>query len=235
MVFFTVMACLPLMLAMIGLEKEHEELAAGRVAAHRRALPFFICLFLGLIIAFAFWFVVLPESVVANLFKVQIDTIRQISASVAGGAFTTGYFTQIFANNLKVLTFCVLFSFIYGAGAVFILTWNASVIGTAIGNSVRGALASLSGLTGLAGAAGYFHVFSLGLLRYLIHGIPEITGYFLGGLAGGMISVAVIKHQLSSENFAITLRNAMALVFLAVLCLIAAVVLEVFVSPAVPI
>ena len=35
------------------------------------------------------------------------------------------------------MAFCLLFSLIYGSGAIFILTWNASVLGTAIGNYIK--------------------------------------------------------------------------------------------------
>ena len=44
--------------------------------------------------------------------------------------------SEIFINNMGVLFLCIIFSFLYGAGAIFILTWNASVIAAAIGSFI---------------------------------------------------------------------------------------------------
>ena len=95
-------------------------------------------LFLGITLACAIWYVVLPQNIVTGLFETQTSTIQAINSRVTGAV--TGpwpLFSKIFFNNVKVLIFCILFSFVYGAGAIFILTWNASVIGTAIGNFKR--------------------------------------------------------------------------------------------------
>ena len=110
------------------------------------------------------------------------ETASLVTGS-AVGLSDISLFTLIFFSNLKVLVFCILFAVLYGVGAIFILTWNASVIGTAIGNFIR---------LRLAESSNYFYVASLGLLRYMIHGIPEILAYFIAGLAGGIISMA--KH-----------------------------------------
>ena len=45
--------------------------------------------------------------------------------------------------------FCVFFSFFYGAGAIFILVWNASVISAAIGSFVRSNIEKLAAAEGL--------------------------------------------------------------------------------------
>jgi uncharacterized membrane protein SpoIIM required for sporulation len=38
----------------------------------------------------------------------------------------------IFTNNMYVLIFTLVFSLLFGAGVIFILAWNASVIGAAM-------------------------------------------------------------------------------------------------------
>lgn len=238
MVFFTVMATLPLMMHIIGFEKEKEEHCHSEIEAlkaHERAIPFFVFVFIGLLLAYSVWFVVLPTETVGELFSTQTQTIKQINYYVSGNAIGPGHFGAILSNNIKVLTFCVLFSFIYGAGAIFILTWNASVIGAAIGNTTREIISKIAIAGGLSGTATYFHAFSLGLLRYLIHGIPELTGYFFGGLAGGIISVAMIKHEFGSEKFTMTMKDALTLLMVALICLVIAGILEVGVTPLLPI
>ena len=64
---------------------------------------------------------------------------------------------MIFLNNIRVLFLCIIFAFIYGAGAIFILTWNASIVGVAIGNLIREGIGRL-GITGKSNILGYFHV-----------------------------------------------------------------------------
>lgn len=230
MVFFTVMALLPIMLRMISFEESKIFSRLANTLTHKDALPFFVFMFLGTVIAYTFWFIVFPETMVDTLFQIQINTIEQINTNISGG-FSAGYMTSIIFNNLRVLFFVLLFSFIYGAGAIFILTWNASVIAVAIGNTARGLISSAAASTGAAGAATYFHAISLSSLRYLIHGIPEIGSYFVGGLAGGLISVAVIRHELFDQKFNKVLIDAMHLVLLSVGILLVSAVVEVFVSP----
>ena len=127
--------------------------------------------------------------------------------------------------------FCLFFSFFYGVGAIFILTWNASVISAAIGDFVRVRIADIASSVGAVNAFNYFHIFSLGLLRYFIHGIPEIAAYFVGGLAGGVISVAMINHDIETDRFKIIMMDALDLALIAVAILFIAALMEVFITP----
>ena len=72
------------------------------------------------------------------------------------------------------MIFALLFSFIYGSGAIFILTWNASVISVAIGSAIREMIASAALGAGAVNIGTYFSAASIGVSRYLLHGIPEI-------------------------------------------------------------
>ncbi|MBD3263244.1 hypothetical protein GF374_02605, partial [Candidatus Woesearchaeota archaeon] len=136
-VFLTTLACMPLMLTVIGFEKEKEERTRDYIKqlllsffrgkkqikftgtsseTKEKLLYFFIFLFLGLSLSFTFWFSVLPDNLISNLFYIQLNTIREINIGVMGKFLMGKYFSKILLNNVKVLAFCVLFSFIYGAG-----------------------------------------------------------------------------------------------------------------------
>jgi len=65
----------------------------------------------------------------------------------------------------------------------------------------------------------------------MIHGIPEILGYFVGGLAGGIISVAVVQKSWDSRKFNTTLRNVLGLMLIAVGLLVVSAIIEVTISP----
>ena len=243
MILLTVIACLPLMYRTLKYE-EHKDIVIKKeltlLKEHGKALEFFIFMFMGFVVAFSLWFVVLPDNTVQGVYASQLSTIGAINGGVSGHAIedTTAYasqqssfFLQIFVNNMKVLLFCLFFSFFYGAGSIFILAWNASVISVAVGTFVRNNISSIASQVGLIKVGGYLHIFSLGLLRYAIHGIPEILAYFIGGLAGGIISIAVIRHDFGTKTFKKIIFDSFDLILLAVAVLFIAGLLEVYVTP----
>lgn len=235
MVFFTVMACVPIVYNTMKLE-ESKDMATDKESVllkeHNKAIVFLMFLFLGVTVSCALWYVFLPHEKFTVVFDKQIETIETVNSQVTGQTiqkFDT--FITILFNNLRVLAFAILFSVIYGAGAIFILTWNATVIGAAMGNFVRAKIASYASLLGFAKVGVYFQAISLSLLRYSIHGVPEIMAYFYGGLAGGIISVAIINHHYKSRKFSTILFDASELLVIAVAFLLIAALLEVFVTP----
>ncbi len=235
MVFLTVFASIPVVYMLIAIEERKDASAKSEkslLKEHSKALAVLIFLFLGYTVAFSLWFVVLPESTVTNMFNVQLETIRSINAgAVTTFSAGTGFVMQIFSNNIKVMIFTIMFAFLFGAGGIFILTWNASVIAAAIGTFIRSNVASYADAAGLGKLTGYFHIGSIGLMRYMIHGIPEILAYFAAGLAGGIISVAVIRHDFGSKNFNKILFVSLDLLVIAILVLFIAALIEVFITP----
>ena len=226
-IFLCVMAVSQMLYGAISLEESKGILYSGQsiFQKHGPVLQFYVFLFLGFLASFTLWGTFLPEDIANHLFAVQQRDIQRIeveSRSISGNAIALApILSHIFLNNLTVLAFCILFSFLFGIGAIFILTWNASIIATAISLMVR---------TQFAGnyAAGFYTA----MLRYLVHGIPEITAFFVGGLAGGIISVAIIKHDFGSSRFIYVVKDSLNLLIFAVALLLVAAVLEVFVTPA---
>ena len=235
MVFLTVMACVPLVYNTIKLEEKKDitiEKESLLLKEHAKALQFLMFLFVGFTLAFALWYIVLPSDIVQNAFSTQTQTILQINSDVTGDAsMRFGVFSKILLNNIKVLIFCILFAFIYGVGAIFILTWNASVIGVAIGNFIRTNISTIAETHQMAVVGNYLQIFSIGLLRYAIHGVPEILSYFVGGLAGGIISIAVIRHDLGTKKFERITLDSSELILLSLVLLFIAALLEVYITP----
>lgn len=235
MVFLTVMAALPLMYQTLRLEEEKDIMLTQErslLKEHAKAIRFFLGLFLGFVVGYSIWYVVLPASLTQQMFTTQTHTISNLNQQVTGAMAQIGIMNKIFLNNVKVLIFCILFSFIYGSGAIFILSWNASVIAAAIGNFIKIHIASAAESTGLMQFADYFHAGSLSVLRYAIHGIPEIAAYFIAGLAGGILSVSIIRHDFGTTNFEKVLLDTSDLILIAIFVLFVAALLEVFVTPA---
>ena len=233
MVFLAAMAAVPLMFHTLRFEENKDFGVEERslLREHAPALFFYLVLFIGMAVAFTFWYLALPSDVASGLFRVQSQTISNLNQHVTGKITQTALLSKIFLNNIKVLIFCILFSFLYGAGAIFILTWNASVIGAAAGNFVRSHMAKFAGIVGYKKVAAYFYVGSLSVLRYAVHGIPEIFAYIVAGIAGGILSVAIVKHDFGTGKFERILLDVSDLLLLSVLILFIASILEVFVTP----
>ncbi len=231
MITFTVICSLPFMYYLIKLEegKDIEISESGKlIKEHYKAVKALIWLFLGFVVAFSFWYIVLPEST-ANNFNAQIKVFCSINNpnnfeycikqhgidSLTGSVSKSGLIMNIFANNIYVMIFTILFSLAFGAGAIFVLAWNASVIAAAVGIYAKSSLANIG----------------CGLIRYMIHGIPEIAAYFIGALAGGIISVAIIRRDLRGEKMWRILQDALLLIIIAVAILFFAALFEVFITP----
>lgn len=235
MVFLSAMAAVPLMYNIIKMEEEKDIEGMEEkwvLQQHSHALKAFIYLFIGMTIAFSIVYVFTSANSLSVLFRAQASTIKTINPSATGFAFTQfSQFTKVFLNNVRVLIFCTIFSFVYGSGAIFILSWNGSIIGVAIGNFIRNGLSDAANLVGWTKVQAYFGHITYGLLMYSIHGIPEILAYFVAGLAGGIISVAVIRHDFGTQKFEHILLDSADLLLLSFIILFIAGVLEVWVTP----
>ena len=232
-VTFTVMLSTPFVYYMIKLEEEKEMTIEKRsflIKEHGRAVASLIYLFLGFLLAFSLIYIAFPQSA-PQIFNAQINQFCEINmpkniinCTAGYGATTPLTFSAIsdlksaetiFANNLYVLIFCIIFSLIFGAGAIFILAWNATVIAAAIGIFAKSSILNLPSA----------------ILRYMIHGLPEIVAYFIAALAGGIISVAVIRHNFKENKFWKVIEDSVGLIILAVAILVLALLIEVFITP----
>ncbi len=238
---FSTIFCIPFMYFLVKLEeakdiKIKEERAL--IKEHGKAVMALVYLFLGFIVAFSILYMIMPQRITVQNFKAQVEQYCAINMpqnfaaclkqygipntlTISGGVTAQasgnlGHFLNILTNNVYVLIFILVFSLAFGAGAIFILAWNASVIAAAIGLFTNAQI----------------HNLHLGLMRYLIHGMPELAAYFIGALAGGILSIAIIRHDFGHEKFWCVLRDSVDLIILAIIVLIIAALIEVFITPA---
>ena len=232
-VTFCVMFSLPFMYFMIKQEEKEDEEAEGFLDVwrmHNDAIFAFMWLFLGFVVAFSFWNIFLGDG---NLFNAQLETycminspgsieecvqkynLNQDTRGLTGGITKEMRFLSILENNIFVMIFTLVFSLIFGAGAIFVLAWNASVIAAAIGVFTRYNISEIP----------------LGLLRYMIHGFPEIAAYFTTALAGGIFGVGILRNGVRNKRFLRVLENTVILLFISILILIVAAAIEVYFTP----
>lgn len=230
-VLFCIMFSFPFMYFIIKKEERDDEEVEGAFSvwrAHKDAIYAFMWLFFGFVVAFSFWNIVLQDS---NLLNFQVQTYCQINSpgdvascvqkyssgtfNITGNSINGLRFLSIIENNVYVMIFTLIFSLIFGAGAIFVLVWNASVISAAIGIFAKYRVSDIP----------------LGIARYAIHGLPEITAYFITALAGGIFGVGLIRHGFRDEKFLKIVENVIILIFIALLILIVAALLEVYITP----
>ena len=226
---FCVMLVIPFMYFIITEEEAEDEEVFGVLSVwriHKDAIYSFLWLFLGFVVAFSFWYIVLQDS---NLFNAQIETFCRINnptningcvqgyslSRTTGSAVNEIRLLSIIENNVYVMIFTLILSLIFGAGAMFVLAWNASVIATAISIFGQNKISDIP----------------LGLARYMIHGFPEIASYFIAALAGGIFGVGVLRNGFRDKKFVHVIENTAALLFVALAILIIAAVMEVYLTP----
>lgn len=173
---------------------------------HWDILAIYTAFFSGMIVALSLAFLFLPDDTVSKLFEDQITEIKLIRGSFLASAT----FLKIALNNIGVLVLSVLFAFIFGSGAIFILSWNASVLSAAIGLTAK----SIGGLSGVP----------IALATYLPHGVFEIAAYFLGGIAGGILSALVMKRK--TALFGIMVKDIVKVLAVAIALLFIGAVIE---------
>jgi len=231
-VTFCIMFSLPFMYYLIKKEEVEDETVEGFFGVwkiHRDAIYAFMWLFLGFVIAFSFWHIMLGNP---NLLNFQIETYCRINSpgnvdfcveqymsgtflQATGSTVGSQRFLSILENNVYVMIFTLVFSLIFGAGAIFVLAWNASVIAAAINIITKYRITYIP----------------LGLAQFMIHGIPEIAAYFVTALAGGIFGVGAIRNGIRNAKFLRVLGNVVILLFIALLLLIFAAIIEVYITP----
>lgn len=124
---------------------------------------------------------------------------------------------NIVGRNLTVDLIALLLSIAYGAGAIFLIVYNASIFASFIVLLIR----YLSTTTTHAAA-----IFS----TMLIHLIPEISGFLLAAIAGGVISKALTRERIGSEAFKNVVKDATAMFILSICLIVLAAFLEIYVT-----
>ena len=216
-------------------EVEKPGWAPAFITRHFELVLLYAFLFLGLIASYTLWYVVLPSAETncigaekalncgfptrEKIFSEQENVFSKITGRAVGANECKNPATKsiekctffIFSNNSFVLVLAIMFSFLFGAGAIFLIGWNASVIGTFIGKEV----VEVHALAGL-----------LRGISYLPHGMWEITGYFMGAIAGGIISAVLSGKTYGSHQFETIAKDTLSMIIIAYILLFIGAAIE---------
>tara|TARA_Y100000310_G_C20649474_1_gene798551 strand:+ start:694 stop:1446 length:753 start_codon:yes stop_codon:yes gene_type:complete len=199
---FIVIGSLPFLRKLISIEESSEATAGTLKRAFKRNKPLiwlFLNFYLGVALIY-FFFSMFGGTFAQELFNQQMNVFSgALSHSLAlGDAYT------IIGNNLGIVTLAIILSLLYGSGAIFILVWNASVLGTFL--AYRGIPA---------------------MVKYLPHASLEFVGFFMAAIAGGILSEAVEKHDFGGERFKNILRDSILLIILSIVVIVVGAFVEV--------
>ncbi len=213
--------------AIYGVFKEEEEVERKEAEhkihkdffdRHDEAMKIFTLLFLGIFVAIFLTAIFSPEAYVEEIFGDQIQEIKRITSLSSGKAFTGALSPEILEiilwNNLRVMSLSFALSFLIGVGAVVILAWNASILAIYLASFIR---------------QGLIEEFMVRTISIIPHAPIEIFGYFLAGIAGGILSVGLIREKFLSKEFLLVLRDSLLLLSLAVLSIFLGAFIEVFI------
>jgi len=182
---------------------------------HGETIWLFGLFFLGIFVSVFLFSIFSPEEYVTETFGDQLSEIERITsvAPLSGGMTLTEILELIIANNLRVMGLSFLLSFLIGTGAVIILAWNASILALYLASFIR------------QGLVEEFFIRAAGIIP---HAPVEILAYFLAGMAGGILSVGMIREKIISKEFFLVFRDSFLLLCLAVLAVVAGGLIEVF-------
>lgn len=224
-VAFTCIGAAPLMVRLIQLEEEHDEDKSvhgeiGILVRHSGMIEAYAFYFLGIIVISSLFFVVFPSDVMNSVLSSQLGELGAIEGlRTTGRAVSACGFMCLLENNIGVLVLVLVFSFVFGAGAVYINTWNASIVGTLIGTIAKQQAAASGGSVILA----YLVALPYALISIFPHGIFEIGSYFVGGLAGGMLGAAMIRRDWKDP---VVLKDIVTMFLIAVLFVVVGAAIE---------
>ena len=195
----------PLIVHMIWVE-EAREVKEKFMERHWTLIAAYASFFVGIILATSLVYILLPENVAQATFAPQIHELHSIRTLATGHTVSNCGFSCILGNNLQVLLFVLIFSFLYGAGAIYIITWNASIIGVLVGITTEQLSNKFFGES-----IAYIPSLVISLFRLFPHGIFEITGYLIGGLAGGILSASILRGHITHKKIIVDLLSMISI------------------------
>jgi uncharacterized membrane protein SpoIIM required for sporulation len=232
MVFFTVLALAPFMYNLISNEEFKGEHLHPRqfFSEYGHLFKIMAILLLGVTTGFLVLYLSTSVEVSQDLFEIQTGIVKEHYTEIAaqGNAidcktqqvFTKNErFTCYLQNNFQVLGISLLLAFMFGFGAITVIVWNASTLAVAMGNFF------VERITYGTSAS----ILTWSYVRYFIHGIPEILAYLTIGMAGGMLSMAIVNHK--HRRAKVIFLYCLALIVLAILLIVFAGWVEAYITP----
>lgn len=227
-IFLTTLLLIPTMMKLLKMEERvvRKHGLKNFFSNHKDIFEVYLYSFLGVFIAFVILGMIMKEGSFSTLFDFQTRFLR-LSDFVDAGTVqefvktsvmpTFWQAVDLFAHNLLVVVICFALSFFYGASAIFLIILNGSVFASFIVFVIR--TLSQNALSGVQA-----------FLFFMIHLLPEVSGFLLAAIAGGVVSKAISVEKIRSKAFRNVFKDATMLMLIAMGLVLLGTVLEVLVT-----
>lgn len=230
-VIFAMIPAIPLILHLLNDEEKKEEGEVNKdfefwytlfpedkkrhysfLGYHKSLIEIFAFFFIGATLSCAIIYALSPAGSSSQVFSDQLAEVNSINSSLNGHAVlenSTAYL--LFTHNLQVLGLMFIFSLFYGMGSIYMLLWNASIIGVVVGAKIK---------------AGGIIAGTLSLLSLFPHGFFEIGAYLIASIAGGMLSAMLARGSWRKPEGWFILKDVMLMAAFSVAILLIGAIIE---------
>lgn len=163
-------------------------------------------LFFGQVAAFLLLYFAIGSTHASAIFGLQNPVFDFIGMHAAYPSLA-----NLLIAQFKILFLCVVLSFLYGAGAIFMMSFAAATLALGIIQ-----LALMSGI---------------GMFAFFIFIILQVAAFLSGGFASGVLGVAVSRFHLTTRKAKNMLTDVTILLVLSILLIIASAIVEMITYP----
>jgi uncharacterized membrane protein SpoIIM required for sporulation len=228
MLFLSTLLLVPSLVKLLEIEELKESIYGIRhfFTEHKDIVEAYVFLFIGVFVGYLMLGFIISPADYSSVFQSQRDfLIKQqgLSGDLISNFMETPFKPSmnevlgLLTNNLLVCIILFVLSFFYGAGAIFLIVFNASVFASFVTFVIEYMSQKASTAFAIIG------VFS-------IHMIPEVTGFLLAAIAGGVVSKALMRERIGGKGFRNVMQDAIVLLLASCVMIIIAAFLEVFVT-----
>ncbi len=214
-VFFIVLFAFPLFSAIMKKEEYIEKTETSFFKKNHAVLDYHFYFFIGVLLVFIIISMIQPFSVFTMADFFNIDTTVRTSIDIPPPSVSNeAEFFSILTNNLFIVFVFFLLMLFFGAGGLLLIVLNASMAGGFIAQFYQDSVTHS------------FCQFSL----FSIHFFPEMFGFLLAAIAGGLFVVDIVKEKFLSKSFNKVAIDSILFFILAMSLVVVGALLEVYVT-----
>lgn len=183
---------------------------------HRTIFKCYLGAFLGVLAGFLVLGLVNPSALHYQSVQLELEHLNQQNIdNFLQNKYvpSPGIAISVFTHNLQFLILGFAVSIFYGAGAVFLIVFNASFFASFVIGLMNRFVEGVQ----LAGVS-------------LVHLLPESAGFILTAIAGATLSRALIHEKVRDQKFRNVLQNVVKMLIAAVILLFIAAFVETYVT-----
>jgi uncharacterized membrane protein SpoIIM required for sporulation len=184
-------------------------------------LKIYLYLFIGIMLTFTIISVATPIEVFVKF--PEGVSVMSVSLYSSPTSLSFGDFFSIIGNNIRVIIFCYMVSLFLGTGAIFIISWNASVWG-----SIFGSVAKNVAVTSSQSPLIFLLLISLVVLPHLL---LEAIGYIVAGIAGGILSAGMLNGNYHTKGFETLIKKSLFMLWLSLFLIFVGAIVESQLAP----